>query len=135
MTGGVAFGRLGLELRHERIALPNGLSLHYPELRREPDGRWRYAGRRGRETLYGGKIIENVIQALARIVVMDQQQVVAKEFRVVFSVHDEIVCCVPEDRAEACRQRLREAMATPPAWAAELPLACEAAVGRTYGDL
>lgn len=132
---GRRFGTLGLRFADARIALPNGLSLHYPELRIESDGQWRYAGRRSRETLYGGKIVENVVQALARIVVMAQQQTVARHYRVVFSVHDEIVCCVPEDQAEACREHLATVMATAPTWAPDLPLACKAAVGRHYGEL
>lgn len=133
--GRVPFGRLGLELAGDRIHLPNGMSLHYPELRAENDGQWRYTGRRGRETLYGGKIIENVIQALARIVVMAQQLAIAREFRVVFSVHDEVVCCVPEEAAETCKARLLNLMAMPPEWAPDLHLACEAAVGKNFGEL
>lgn len=133
--GGKGFGKLGLALRHERICLPNGLSLHYPGLRKEPDGQWRYDGRRGRESLYGGKIVENVVQALARIIVMEQQLAIAQRFPVVFSVHDEIVCCVPDVDAEACRGALIDAMSTAPTWAPGLPIACEAAVGRSYGDL
>jgi DNA polymerase len=133
--GGVPLGRLGLELAGERIHLPNGMSLHYPELRAEDDGQWRYTGRRGREPLYGGKIIENVIQALARIVVMTQQLAIAREFRVVFSVHDEVVCCVPDEAAETCKARLLNLMAMPPEWAPDLPLACEAAVGKNFGEL
>lgn len=135
MQGGKGFGKLGLALRQERIHLPNGLSLHYPGLRQEPEGQWRYDGRRGRDTLYGGKIVENVVQALARIVVMEQQLAIAQRFPVVFSVHDEIVCCVPEAEAETCRRALIDAMSTAPTWAPGLPIACEAAVGRSYGDL
>lgn len=130
-----SFGRLDMTLQEGRIALPNGLSLHYPALRREADGQWRYMGRGKRHTLYGGKLVENVIQALSRIVVMEQQQRLAQEFKVAFSIHDELVCCVPEAVADACRQRILTTMATPPDWAPDLPLACEVVVGRTLADL
>jgi DNA polymerase len=135
LANGPRFGKLNLSFRDERILLPNGLSLHYPGLQQDDGQQWRYNGRRGRDSLYGGKIIENVIQALARIVVMEQQQIIAREFRVVFSVHDEIVCCVPAAMADACRQRLLSVMATPPAWASGLPLACEAAAGQNYAEI
>ena len=69
------------------------------------------------------------------IVVMEQQLVIAKAYPVVFSVHDELVCCVPVVLADECKVALVAAMSTPPSWAPDLPLACEAAIGRSYGDL
>ena len=63
---------LKLHCTPEGITLPNGMKLRYPNLRNAPYGAV-YDSRRGAVSLYGGKLVENVIQALARIIVFNQQ--------------------------------------------------------------
>ena len=73
------------------IRLPNGLYIHYPNLRvvQNDDGKTEivYDVKRGKQVIptriYGGKLIENVCQALARIIIGDQMLMVAKKYRVV----------------------------------------------------
>jgi hypothetical protein len=48
-------------------------------------------------SIYGGLLTENVIQALARVIVAEQMLEIADKWRVVTMTHDEVVCC----RAEA----------------------------------
>jgi DNA polymerase len=89
----------------------------------------------GQTRIYGGKVTENVVQALARIVVSGQMLAIRDAgYHVAFQVHDENVCVVPEDQAEQAMKDIVELMSTPPTWAPDLPVACEAGMAYTYGD-
>ena len=106
-----------------RVALPSGRRLYYPDARLEP-------GRFGMdivvgdgERTYGGKIAENVTQAVARDLLADAlMQCDEAKLPVVLHVHDEIV--LDGDHLSA----IEGIMSTPPAWASDLPLACEGQV-------
>lgn len=124
------------------IRLPNGLFIKYPNLRRWVNDQGKeelvYDTKKGKTTIpnriYGGKVIENVCQALARIVVGEQMLRVAKKYKVVMTVHDAIGCIVPKNEAETGKEYVEMCMRMRPAWALDLPLNCEAGVGATYGD-
>jgi DNA polymerase I-like protein with 3'-5' exonuclease and polymerase domains len=80
-------------------------------------------------------MVENVVQALARIIVGQQMVDLTKAgYRPVLTVHDAAVCLVPEDKIEQGVADITTIMSTPPKWAAGLPVACEAKYGRSYGD-
>jgi DNA polymerase len=146
MTDGFSyeFG-VGTALRCEvdKIYLPNGMFIHYPNLRKE-DGQFVYDGRYGSVKIYGGKVVENVVQALARIVVFDQMAKIdqalkkldspSKRYKVVLTVHDEVVCCVPTEYEAECVKLMEDAMAVAPKWASDLPVACESGSGANYGE-
>lgn len=119
------------------IILPNNLYIRYPNLRRESkDGKSQvmYDSRKGEVTLWGGSVVENVVQALARIIVGTQMVRINERYRVALTVHDAAVVVVPEDEADEAVRVITEIMSEPPEWAAGLPVACEAKVGATYGD-
>jgi DNA polymerase len=125
------------------ILLPNGLRLKYPNLRwvemeENAKPQFVYDTKKGKTTvpnrIYGGKVIENVCQALARIVIGEQMLMVAKKYRVVMTVHDAIACVAPEAEAETAKEFVEMCMRLRPSWASELPLNCEAGYGRSYGD-
>jgi DNA polymerase len=139
------FGRGGLFKvdGKEGILLPNGLRLKYPNLRQRTDeetGKVElvYDTKKGKAVIpnriYGGKVIENVCQALARIVIGEQMLMVAKKYRVVMTVHDAVACIVPEAEAETGKEYVEMCMRIRPSWAPELPLNCESGYGRSYGD-
>ena len=140
-----SFGRGGI-LKvdgSEGILLPNGLRLKYPNLRQKTDeesGKTElvYDTKKGKAVIpnriYGGKVIENVCQALARIVIGEQMLMVAKKYRVVMTVHDAIACIAPEAEAETAKEYVELCMRLRPSWATELPLNCEAGYGKSYGD-
>jgi DNA polymerase len=126
----------------EGILLPNGLWLRYPNLRKHTDattGKTElvYDTKKGKATIpnriYGGKVIENVCQALARIVIGEQMLLIAKKYKVVMTVHDAIACIVPKAEVETAQEYVEMCMKVRPKWALELPLNCEAGHGRTYG--
>jgi len=49
-------------------------------------------------------------------------------------VHDELVAIIPEKEAKEGLAYMMDIMSTPPAWAADLPVACEGATAKYYGD-
>ena len=124
------------------IRLPNGLYLRYPNLRMHEaaDGKVEivYDTKKGKaiipNRIYGGKVIENVCQALARIVIGEQMLMIAKKYRVVMTVHDAIAIVAPESEAETAKEYVELCMRLRPAWALNLPLNCEAGYGKSYGD-
>jgi DNA polymerase I-like protein with 3'-5' exonuclease and polymerase domains len=132
-----------LKCSWEGVHLPNGMLVRYPHLRRTTDG-FEYASRRGPTKIYGAKMVENVVQALARIVVFDQmcridQQLRTRDqsdgrYKVVLTVHDEVVVCVPEARSEWVSALMSTTMRQPPKWAADLPINCEVGFGKDYAS-
>jgi len=124
-----------LQVQHARIPLPNGLAVRYPKLSYDrADQGWTFDAGRGRTHLYGGKVVENLVQALARIIVMDQTIEIHKRYPVVMSTHDEIVALVKEEEAEAALAFGVACMSTSPKWAPTLPVAAKGAYARRYGE-
>ena len=132
-----------LSVEGERgIRLPNGLYIKYPNLRNfvNDSGKTElvYDTKKGKQIvpnrIYGGKVVENVCQALARIIIGEQMLLIAKKYRVVMTVHDAIACLVPEMEADRGIEFVELCMKIRPSWASELPLNCEAGSGYSYGD-
>lgn len=145
-----------------RIWLPNGLFLHYPYLTATGDesglSDYRYydavtgakramgvkISEKDANRIYGGLLTENIVQALARIIVAEQMLTISNKLRndgdgvdgvyrrVVTTTHDEIVVCVPENEAEATLNMMLSVMSTPPEWCRELPLSADGGYDRVY---
>lgn len=155
ITGGS--GRIAHDIVFERntIGLPSGFNLRYDALRtltRDGQNETVYINdaRQLRELvkrtmtqqsvddltwirLYGGKMVENIVQALARIVVAEQLVKISQHYHVALQVHDEVVVVVPEDEAQEAKALMEATMRTPPVWALDLPVDCEADIGDNYG--
>lgn len=147
-----SFGRDGILKVEGRdgIRLPNGLYLRYPNLRKTyiaPADRrdsgihkseYVYDVKKGKtiipNRIYGGKVVENVCQALARIVIGEQMLMIAKKYRTVMTVHDAIACLIPTEEAATGKEFVELCMRLRPEWAPDLPLNCEAGYGTRYGD-
>lgn len=126
-----------LEVSGFGIKLPNGLYISYPNLRTEKvDGKTKfvYKSRRGDVTIWGGSVVENVVQALARIIVGEQMLKINEKYRPVLTVHDAVVNVVPKEEIDTAMKYITDIMSTPPTWAGSLPVACEAKYGESYGD-
>ena len=125
----------------EGIKLPNGLRLRYENLRwvMQPNGKNEmvYDQKKGRAVLtsriYGGKCVENICQALARIVIGEQMLMVARRLRVVMTVHDAVGAIAPTKAADEARTFVEQCMRIRPKWAGLLPLNCESKMGASYG--
>ena len=103
-----------------RIRLPNNMYLRYtpPDL-----------------DLYGAKILENVTQALARIVIMDTAlRLENLGYRFVLQAHDELAFVIPDDDIDNAKKIILEELVRPVKWMPELPLAAEIGVGQNYGE-
>jgi len=116
------------------IRLPNGLYIRYPKLRKIND-RFIYDSRKGPQSIWGGAMVENVVQALARIIVGEQMLEIRKQgYRPVLTVHDAAVVVVEKHQRDQALEIITAVMSTPPEWATGLPVACEAKYGESYGD-
>ena len=119
------------------ILLPSGLTLRYDDLSGEQGERgveYSYKTRRGRTRIYGGKVTENVCQAIARCIIGEQMLQISKRCRVVLTVHDSIVVCAKDDEVEETQAYVEQCMRWIPDWAEGLPIDCESGTGKSYGD-
>lgn len=87
-----------------------------------------------RYTYWGGSLTENLIQAVAADVFGHGLMLVEQAgLNPVLTVHDELVCEVPEAAAERALGQVLELMAATPAWMPDLPIEAEGKVLRRYG--
>lgn len=131
-----------VEWEDNSIWLPSGLGLHYYHLQGIPHpnedrfAEYVYLERNKAIYTYGGKIVENIIQALGRCVIGEQllsieekikqfKEKAADICRVVSMTHDEIIAVVPFKAAEKAQEMLLQEMRVVPKWAPGLPLFSE----------
>ena len=134
------FGREGVlkvDASTSSIILPSGLPMFYHGLTAEQGERgpeYTYKTRRGAKRIYGGKVVENVCQAIARCIIGHQMLLIAKRYKVVLTVHDSIVACVTDEELDEARAYVEECMSQTPKWADGLPITCESGTGKSYGE-
>jgi DNA polymerase len=110
-----------------RMVLPSGRALCYASPRAE-DGKVSYMGvnqysrKWSRLKTYGGKLFENATQAVARDVMAANMPAIEEYYDIVLSVHDELITEAP-DAPDYNTDHLSSLLATPPAWALDMPLA------------
>jgi hypothetical protein len=125
--------------KKEEIVLPSGMSVRYPNLRQEKDPEtkqmnWVYGGLDEKPTkLYAGKIVNNIVQGTARVVMTDGMLRVAKRYPVVGTVHDELLCVVPDAEAEDAKTWVLAQMIMEPKYMPGIPLNSEVGAHRRYG--
>lgn len=128
-----------IEVVHNCLWLPSGLPIHYKNLRKEQRyGRlqWVYDYGRYVKILYGAKVVENVVQALAF------WQIVSAALRVkaatsgmitmAHQVHDELLFGVPERAAGSLVEFVKTEISRRPEWLPLCPLAAEGGAGDNY---
>lgn len=122
----------------EGIKFPNGLYIRYPDLHvdtSESNKRYLYKKRYNMQvTIWGGSVTENVVQALARIVIGEQMIQINEKYRPALTVHDAVVCVLPDEEVESGTKYIESIMSVAPEWADGLPIACESGVADNYGD-
>jgi DNA polymerase len=125
--------------RKEEIVLPSGMTLKYPNLRQERDKEtkqlnWVYGEEGVKPTkLYAGKITNNIVQGTARVVMTDGMLRVDKKYPVVGTVHDELLCVVPDAEVEGATDWVLEQMIVEPKYMPGIPLNSEVGAHRRYG--
>jgi len=130
-------GVLALVPEERSIRLPSGLLLRYDgliTLRDEKGIQYQYKTRYGWNKIYGGKVIENVCQAIARCIIGEQMIQISKKYNVVLTVHDAVACIAKEEEAEEAQAYVEECMRWTPAWAEGLPVNCDSGYGKNYGE-
>lgn len=118
------------------IRLPNGLSLFYDDLKYQDDG-WTFTHAKRQKFLHGGKLLENIIQSLARIIIMDVAVRMRQRygFHYALQLHDELVYVEPHSVAGKLISALTFEMTQPPEWGPTIPLAVECSMGLNYGEM
>ena len=125
--------------QHKAILLPNGMTIDYHNLRLVENKKysgWVYDFAGMGRTLWGGKVVENICQSLARIIITQHMLDIKKKLKLnaALQAHDELVYVVPTSHAEKFKLAVEKLMHQPPAFAPDLPVGAEAAYGPTYGD-
>ena len=125
-----------LTFEKERIVLPSGLALRYPQLSGVADekGRIQWTYGDDKKKLYGGKLTENIVQAVARCVMTDGMLRIQKQYPCVLTVHDEVVALVPESEADDAENWVLAQMTMVPKYMPGIPLGAEAGHAKRYGD-
>ena len=119
------------------IKLPSELYIYYEDLSGYQNSQgveYTYKVRRGRKKLYGGKVVENVCQGIARCIIGEQMLRIAKKYPVVLTVHDSIACCVPDEQVDEAQRYVEDCMRWTPDWAEGLPINCESGKAKSYGE-
>jgi DNA polymerase len=130
-------GVLSLVPAERAIKLPSGLLMRYDDLKfdqTEKGVEFHYQTRKGRTRIYGGKVIENVCQAIARCIIAEQMLRISKRYKVVLTVHDAIAVCVRDSEVDEAQAYVEDCMRWVPEWATGLPVNCESGKGKSYGD-
>lgn len=137
-----------ITFRKEEIVLPNGMSLRYPNLRQVnkteklADGtirtlkekEWVYGEEGVTPTkLYAGKITNNIVQGVARIVMTDGMLRVDKRYPVKGTVHDELIAVAPAEEAAAAKTWVLAQMTMEPKYMPGIPLDADGGHHRRYG--
>ncbi len=133
------------------IRLPNNLYIKYPGLSKNGDGEVSYLDGGKPVKLFGGKVTENIVQAVAALIMRQQKKELSKFYRVVMTTHDELVSLIPEDHQDSHEwsekkrkwvktgdgifsRKAIEIMTKPIRYLPGLPLAIESDTAFTYGD-
>lgn len=121
-----------MHVHDHRIWLPNKMPLIYDSLEwhvpdEGGDAYWRLKTRKGWTKMYGAKLVENVVQALARVIISQAMIRIARlGYRVVSTEHDSLWILIPKDgQEEQHLQRCKDEMVSPLSWLPGIPLACE----------
>lgn len=125
-----------LRVTHESLWGPNGLRLHYPQLGYR-NRQWCYLGAEGWVNLFGGKVLENIIQFLCRTIICESMVLVhaVAEYlggRVCLQVHDEIVTLIWDEIIDEFDKFVEDVMLMRMDWLPTCPLASEADIHDTY---
>lgn len=116
------------------IRLPNGLYIKYPGLTKNGDDEVSYLDGSKFVKLFGGKTTENIVQAVAALIMRMQKRELHKFYKVVMTTHDELVCMVPEGEEAAFKAKANEIMRRAVSFLPGLPLDIECETGYNYGE-
>lgn len=109
------------------ILLPSGRYLRYPYASVSSDGQCKY---RWSSNLWGGFLVENIVQAVARDILAEAiLRLLDAGYKVLFTSHDEVICLL-KDKSEL--KQMLDIMCVVPMWATGLPINVEGCVTERY---
>ena len=138
MVNGVLFSK-GPK-RGVDVTLPSGRVLRYPDVRmadyggggRQGGKQWCYGHGKGKK-LYGGLLVENIVQAMARDILAEGVWAMEEAgYPVAYHVHDSIVSHVKKSEAKKALAYCIESLSTPPAWAEKMQLGAEGTIEEVF---
>lgn len=136
-TGPMGFGPGNVVVvSHGEIKLPSGLSLNYGDPREDAETQelWYTFNQKPRK-IYGASSLENIVQALARIVVMNSAlRLNDRGYRFRLQAHDELVFIVKKADLDNAKKIIHTEMTRSPSWAPDLPLTADVKSGVNYGE-
>jgi DNA polymerase len=124
------------------VRLPSGRELFYAQPRLIPDERgWKkiyYMGM-GQKShkwellpTYGGKLVENIVQAVARDCLANAVlNLMGAGYKINFHIHDEVILEIPKNGSQSLEEAIK-LMCQIPEWAKGLPLNADGFVGSYY---
>lgn len=130
----------GVRFEQGRAVLPSGRSIYYPELHVNEEGDWVYKTVKKFavyfKKIYGGALLENLIQAMAYDVFMFQQRIAAHKLPnpLAMAVHDEGVFVIRDDYVQCALVQLKEIYKMKPDWFQGVPIFGEFDYADTYGE-
>jgi hypothetical protein len=137
---------------NDSILLPSGLKLLYPDMTRTPEhekkpgpsfDEYTYRSHQKayakdsnpRKKVFGGLLLENISQALARTHLADVQvRAMAVDIVIVLQVHDSLIFVAEEEAAEQTLITLKSIMSTSPRWWPDLKLSATGNIGNNYKE-
>ena len=135
-----------LTIKNKRIYLPSGqpvvydcLEFHVPDSDEdcrdfERNGYWRMRTRRGWKKMWGSKIVQNMCEAVSRVIVSQaMNRITAMGYRVLNWPYDELLILIPRDgREEKHAERCAAEMKIAPDWLPQIPLDAEYSLSERY---
>jgi DNA polymerase len=118
------------------VTLPSGRVIRYPNVRiGEHDDpkkgkrvQWVYGHGKGKK-LYGGLLVENIVQAISRDILAEGVWAMEQEgYPVAYHVHDSIVSIPPKKKAKAAMDFCVAVLSAAPEWGAGMKLGAEGAI-------
>ncbi len=127
--GTITFRKHGSEIH---AVLPSERSLRYPDADQDAEGKLVY---QSSKRLWGGKLTENLVQALARDYICEiMLRAEEAGYPVLLQIHDEIILHIPEEDVADALEFLTTSLKTPPDWLPGLPVDGQGWVRRTLGE-
>lgn len=100
---------------------------------KDENGHIKYSGGWGRVSAWGGKLFENLIQAIARDCLADSMMSLHNRgYKIVMHVHDEVIVEVPKSNAEEHLKTIESIMGMPVSWAPGLCLTADGFISEYY---
>ena len=119
-----------------KIILPNGMAITYVDMEKSSEtSSWTAKCGGKPRHLWGGAVTENVVQALARLIIARAEMFLAKRgYPAALQVHDELIYAILLPMVERFTKALTMTLMRQVEWAPGLPIACEVASGANYAE-